>query len=840
MKKVYLACVIVLMAVAGIRAQGVDTIPLYEWPAAPQEYEIGGIKVMGSFNSDENALKAVTGLRVGDRITVPGPDITNAILNLWKLRLFTDVQIIQERTIGDVIFLIIYLEERNRLLRYAYSGVKKTVHDDLNDVVKPFLIRGQIVTDDIKLNSRRAIEKYYREKGYLDVEVEVSESGNDTVSNGTILTFHIDPREKVKIAEIWFEGNEQVKDRKLRKLMSNTKRKGRVFARSKLVKNEFEEDKRSVVDYYNTIGYRDMQIVQDSIWRNDEGELEILLAVDEGSRYYFRNIGWKGNSIHSDERLTQVLGIRKGDIYNDELLESRLRFSIDGRDISSLYLDDGYLFFDVEAVEVAVENDSIDLEMRIFEGPQATIDKVVILGNDRTHEHVIRREIRTKPGQKFSRSDIIRSQRQIINLGYFNPETLGIDTQVDAARGTVDVIYTVEERPSDQLELSAGWGGFGTSSVIGTLGVTFNNFSLRNIFNREAWHPLPQGDGQRLSIRAQTNGDFYQSYNFSFTEPWLGGKKPTSFTLGAVHTAFNNEFFGGGKLAISRAFSGIGTRLRWPDDNFVFNGQVNVESIFLDNYTTRDFVTPEGVFVTDGSYNNFSVLLSLTRTTINEPIFPRSGSKVSLSAQLTPPYTGVLGREITDFDNVQERYRWVEYHKWRFDAEWYAPLFSKFVLRAAIKMGFLGFYNPDIGIPPFEKFEIGGDGISNQQFGITGKDIFALRGYETTDISANSIGGASIFDKFTVELRYPISLEPSSTIFTLLFLEGGNGWNGFDEFNPFDLKRSAGLGVRIFLPMFGLLGFDYGWGWDKPDLINSGARWSEFGKFSIILGFEPD
>ncbi|MDX1410384.1 MAG: POTRA domain-containing protein, partial [Saprospiraceae bacterium] len=343
-------------------------------------------------------------------------------------------------------FLNIYLEERNRLLRYSYSGVKKTAHDDLNDVVKPFLIRGQIVTEDIKLNSRRALEKYYKEKGYLDVEVNVIERSNDSLANGTVLTFDIDPKERVKIAEISFVGNDNVKDKKLRKLMSNTKRKGRVFTRSKLVNSEYEADKRSVVDYYNTIGYRDMQVVSDSIWRNAEGELELRVTVDEGTRYYFRDIRWKGNSIHSDDRLSQVLGIRKGDIYNDELLESRLRFSIDGRDVSSLYLDDGYLFFDVEAVEVAVEDDSIDLEMRIFEGPQATIDKVIIQGNDRTHEHVIRREIRTKPGQKFSRSDIIRSQRQIINLGYFNPETLGIDTQVDAARGTVDVIYTVEER----------------------------------------------------------------------------------------------------------------------------------------------------------------------------------------------------------------------------------------------------------------------------------------------------------------------------------------------------------------------------------------------------------
>ena len=746
----------------------------------------------------------------------------------------------RKKLIGDHIFLNIYLEERPRLSVYSYTGVKKTVHDDLNDVVKPFLIKGQIVTEDMKLNSRRAIEKYYHEKGYLDATAQVSERFDERVRNATILTFDIDKNERVKIADVAFEGNTQVKTKKLRKLLSNTKKKGKLFGKSRLVTDEYEEDKEALVAYYNTIGYRDMQVVRDSVWRNTEGEVQLKLVVDEGNRYYFRNITWKGNSIHSDDRLAQILGIRKGDVYDDELLELRLRFSLDGRDISSLYLDDGYLFFDVKPVEIAVENDSIDLEMRIFEGPQATIDKVVIKGNDRTHEHVIRRELRTKPGQKFSRSDIVRSQRQIINLGYFNPETIDIGTDVDPNRGTVDIVYTVEERPSDQLELSAGWGGFGTSSVIGTLGVTFNNFSLRNLFNKEAWHPLPQGDGQKLSMRAQTNGDFYQSYNFSFTEPWLGGKKPTSLTVGAVHTAFDNSFFGGGSLGITRGFGGIGTRLRWPDDNFVFNGTFTVESIALDNYTTRDFVTPEGVFITDGNYNNFSLLLSIARSTINEPIFPRSGSRVQLSAQLTPPYKGVLGRVIDNFDDPQERYRWVEYHKWRFDAEWFAPLVGKFVLMTSAKFGFLGAYDKEIGIPPFEKFEIGGDGISNQQFGITGKDIFALRGYETTDIAANDIGGASIFNKITVELRYPISLEPNSTIYGFVFAQGGNGWNSFDEFNPFDLKRSFGGGLRVFLPMFGLLGFDYGWGFDKPGLIQSNAKGGEFGKFSIILGFEPD
>lgn len=525
-------------------------------------------------------------------------------------------------------------------------------------------------------------------------------------------------------------------------------------------------------------------------------------------------------------------------VFNSELLDSRLKFSLDGRDVSSLYMDDGYLFFNVEPTEIAVVDHKIDLEMRIFEGPQATIDQVIIKGNTRTHEHVIRRELRTQPGQKFSRSDIIRSQRQIIALGYFNPENLGIETPVDQTNGTVDIIYTVEERPSDQLELSAGWGGFGRSKVIGTLGVTFNNFSLRNIFNREAWSPLPQGDGQRLSIRAQTNGDFFQSYNFSFTEPWLGGKRPNSFTLGGVLTKINQEYLQGGRLTIARSFIGLGSRLKWPDDNFVSNTTFNIEFLNLHDYSTGDFVDKNGHIISNGLYRNFSIQQTIARSTINEPTFPRSGSLVSLSVQFTPPYS-LLGRNF-NMNDPESLYKYVEYHKWDIDVEWYTPIVGKLVLKTAMKMGFLGFYNEDIGTPPFERFEVGGDGLSNQQFGITGKDVLSLRGYETTDIAANQNGGAAIYNKLTAELRYPLSLNPSSTIYGLVFLTGGNAWKKFDDYNPFDQRRAAGVGLRAFLPMFGLLGFDFGYGFDNQSKIESGARWTEYGNFNIILGFEPD
>ncbi|MEO6132561.1 MAG: outer membrane protein assembly factor BamA [Saprospiraceae bacterium] len=804
-----------------------------------EELEIGGIEVTGVFFSDPSAIKSVAGLKVGQTIKIPGTDITKAMRNLWKLRLFDDVKITQDKRIGNIIFLSIHLMERARLAGWSYRGVKKGTHDDLNDVIKPFLIKGQVAGIANQINAKNAIEKYFVEKGFLDVSVKVSEEPTSERVNAVNLIFDIDTKDKIKIAHITFAGNKEVKDKKLRKLLKNTKSKSALLKKSKFVDADFETDKLAIIDHYHTLGFRDAMISNDSIWRNKEGELEISMHIDEGDKYYFGDITWKGNTIHDGESLSKILGIRKGEVYNEKLLDSRLRFSIDGRDVSSLYLDDGYLFFTVEPTEISVTNDTIDLEMRIFEGPQATIDEVVIKGNTRTHEHVIRRELRTQPGQKFSRSDIIRSQRQIIALGYFNPEKLGIETPVDQTNGTVDIIYEVEERPSDQLELSAGWGGFGRSKVIGTLGVTFNNFSLRNIFNKEAWSPLPQGDGQKLSIRAQTNGDFFQSYNFSFTEPWLGGKRPNSFTVGGALSKYNLSFQGQGKLAIGRGFVGLGSRLKWPDDNFVSNSTLNIEYLNLDNYSVGGFFDPAGRPISNGFFNNFSLQQTLARTTINEPTFPRTGSSFSLTLKATLPYTTLFGRTFNP-SSAQSIYRFVEYHKWRFDAEWFTPIVGKLVLKMASKMGYLGFYNKKIGPSPFERFEVGGDGLSNQQSGITGKDIISMRGYEVEEIAANATGGATVFNKFTAEIRYPLSLNPSSTIFGLMFLEGANAWKSFDDYNPFDLKRSAGVGVRAYLPMFGLLGFDFGYGWDNQAKILDGSKWTQFGNFNIILGFEPD
>jgi outer membrane protein insertion porin family len=805
-----------------------------------EELEIGGIEVKGIFYSDPNAIKSVAGLKVGQIIKVPGADITRAMRSLWKLRLFDQVEITQDKRIGDIIFLTIHLTEQARLAGWSFRGIPQTTHDDLNDILTPFLIKGQVASTANQINAKNAIQKYYVEKGYLDVAVDVRVEEAGERSNTVNLVFDITPNEKIKIEKITCDGCNEISEGELRKYLKETKAKSHLLKKSKFVKADYEADKQLVIQEYRNQGYRDAYIIGDSLWRNEDGLMELVIKVYEGQRYYFGDITWKGNTVHNNEQLSRILGIRPGEIYNEELLESRLRFSIDGRDVTSLYMDDGYLFFNVEPTEVAVNDNRIDLEMRIFEGPQATIDEVIIKGNTRTHEHVIRRELRTQPGQKFSRSDIIRSQRQVIALGYFNPENLNIQTPVDQANGTVDIIYEVEERPSDQLELSAGWGGFGRSKIIGTLGVTFNNFSLRNLFNKDAWSPLPQGDGQRLSLRIQTNGDFFQSYNFSLTEPWLGGKRPNSFTVGGVITKVDQSIYpNGGKLGISRAFVGLGSRLKWPDDNFISNTQLNIEFIDLDNYATGDFVDRNGNPIANGLYKNFSIQQTIARTTINDPTFPRSGSLVSLSVQFTLPYTGLFGRNY-DIDDPQSTYEYVEYHKWDINAEWYTPIVGKLTLRTAAKLGYLGFYNDDIGAPPFERYEVGGDGLSTQQFGITGKDIISLRGYELDDIQANQRGGATIFNKFTLELRYPLSLNPSSTIFATAFLTSGNAWKRFEDYNPFNQLRAAGVGLRAYLPMFGLLGFDYAFGFDNQALLNSGAKWGEYANFNIVLGFEPD
>jgi len=838
-----------LAASATITAQTNDMLPVVPYGDA-KEYEIGGIRVSGVQFADADALISITGFKVGDKLRVPGPIFAKAVQSLWNLKLFTDVQINRERTVGEQIFLEIAVTERPRYTRHTFNGVKKGQHDDLNGEITKFLQKGAIFTDNVKSTLVFQLEDYFVEKGFLNARVRIKEFPDERAPNGIRLEFNVDKGQKVKIKHINFVGNNNIKSKVLRKKMKETAQKSRIFKKSKLIRDKYEDDKIKIEQYYNTLGYRDARIAKDSIYRNAKGQIIVDIDINEGNRYYFRDIVFKGNTIHETKYLEQVLGIKKGDVYNQELLDNRLQFSQDGRDISSLYLDNGYLFFRVDPAETSVDGDSIDLELRIFEGPQATIDRVVIKGDDRTHEHVVRRELFTRPGDKFSRADIIRSQREIINLGYFNPEKMNINTPVNAERGTVDVEYTLEEKPSDQLELSAGYQpstAFARGGVIGTLGVTFNNFSLRNIPNKEAWNPLPQGDGQRFSIRGQTAGERFQSYNVSFTEPWLGGKRPNSLTVAGFYNRFSQGFGNTSQLNIIQGSVGFGTRLKFPDDNFIFRADLDLQTLNLKNWF-GGFQTDEGRTLSNGSFNNFNLGLTLARNSINDPIFPKSGSLISIKLNVTPPYSWFRDADFYTRATDIQIYRNIEYLKWRFDTEWYTTLVGKLVLRTSTKMGILNRWSDKTSLTPFERYDLGGDGLNNQNVALNGRDIISMRGYDATSQNRSGDGimdalpaGAGVFSKYTVELRYPISLNPQSTIFVTTFAQAGNAWRNAKEFNPFDLRRSAGMGLRVFLPMFGTLGFDYGFGFDRPaTLANPSRKWSNFGRFNIVLGFEPD
>lgn len=815
----------------------------------PEEYEIGGITVAGNAYTNENAIKNLSGLTVGQTIKIPGDDLREAIKKLWKLRLFTDINILQTKKIGQVVFLEIVVRERPRLARHSYSGVRKGEHDDLNKAIDKYLIKGSIITEGMKSDAQNAIEQHYINKGFLNAAATVMEFPDSLLNNSARLTFNIEKGSKIKIAEIQFNGVSKVKKAKLYKLLKKTKRAPAFFKQSKYVKATFEEEKEKVIQYYNTKGHRDALITRDTIYQitkaNGKKALKIEMDINEGGTYYFGDIVFKGNSVYEEELLRRMLGIGKGDVYNSELLNNRLNFDQSGRDISSLYMDNGYLFFRVTPLETGVKNDSIDVEIRMVEGPLATIEEVNIYGNDRTHEHVIRRELRTRPGQKFSRQDVIRSQREIVNLNYFNPEKIGINTPVNPQKGTVNIDYTLEEKPSDQLELSAGWGG-GGNGIIGTLGVSFNNFSLRNIGKPETWNPLPQGDGQRLSLRMQTNGRFFQSYTFSFTEPWLGGKRPTALSTSVSYIRQTNgltpESSAFAELGILSSSLSLGTRLKWPDDYFISQTAINYQLYSLKNSSRfGSFTYPKGDgtegVLPDGTYHGLTFEQTISRNSVLDPIFPREGSSISLSFKTTLPYSLFTSKDFRLL-NPADKYNLLEYYKISLKADWYQPIVGKLVFKAATKMGYLGFYNSGIGTSPFERFRLGGDGIANFN-GFQGFEIISSRGYTPEDYITGGTTNTPIYNKYTFELRYPVSLNPSSTIYVTSFFEASNAWKSFEDYDPLNLKRSAGMGLRVFLPMFGTLGFDYGIGFDKTISNNPNPSIWDLGRFNIVLGFEP-
>ena len=798
----------------------------------PKTYEIGGITITGTQYLDVGILTTLSGLQVGQPIEIPGTDIGTAIQKLWKQKLFADVSIYVTQIVGETVFLEIRCIEKPRLSAYTFRGIKKGEQDDLREKMK--LIKNMVLTDNVKMNVETITKDYFNNKGYSHTKVTVVEKPDSSVKNGNLMFIYIDKGSRVKIDQINYTGNTSVKEGHLNMMMKKTKQNNwwSVFNTSKFDKTDFQNDEAKIVHYYNTKGYRDATVKLDTLFENETGNLVLNISIVEGNKYYFRNITWSGNTKYSSGLLDTIFKIKKGDVYNEENLNKRLQADPNQNDISSLYMDDGYLFFQITPVELQVVNDSIDIEIRLYEGPQAIINEILISGNSKTHEKVLRRAIRTVPGQKFSRSDVIRSQREIATLGFFDPEKIGITPIPHPESGTVDIQYSVEEKPSDQVELSAGFGGYG---VVGSLGVSFNNFSTGSIFKKGGWNPIPVGDGQRLSLRMQSNGKYYQSYNFSFTEPWLGGKKPNSFSVGIYRSNVTNglpkdnaSYY---RFLTNGGSIGLGKQLKFPDDFFTFIGSVDYQNYNLHNYPS--------FIINDGTANNLSIKLNLARNSLSDFTFPRSGSNISLTMQFTPPYSLFSNKDYTDLPST-EKYKWIEYHKYRFQAEWYTPLFGKFVLKTSAKMGFLGYYNSNLGLSPFERFELGGDGISN--YSLYGKDIIALRGYDVTDVMGSNTGGAPIFNKYNMEIRYPFSSNPSAFIYGLAFVEGGNAWNYFRDYNPFDLKRTAGLGLRVFLPMFGILGFDYGLGFDK-NISSSGSfgkYLSNFGRFSIVLGFEPE
>tara|TARA_B100001741_G_scaffold151741_1_gene125373 strand:+ start:15232 stop:17709 length:2478 start_codon:yes stop_codon:yes gene_type:complete len=773
--------------------------------ANPKEYFIGGIDVEGTKFLDNKTLIQLSKLEVGSKIMVPGDELTKASKILWQQGLFSNVQIKVKSIQSNTIFLTLFLEERPRLSKFKFNGLKRSEIDAIRDKIK--LARGKIITENVIINTKNIIANHFKEKGFLNISTSIDQEVDTITKNHVIILLNIDKGKKVKIGKINFEGNSTFSNKRLKRLMKDTKEKKffRIFKASKFLEEAYETDKENIILKYNEKGLRDAKVISESTSYIDEEEiLNIEIKINEGKTYYFGDITFVGNTKYSDNELAALVGIKKGDIFDQSVLETRVLGSPDSRDVHSIYLDNGYLFSQVTPIETEIRNDTIDIEIRIFEGLQARINRVSVSGNSKTNDHVIIREIRTKPGDLFSRSDIMRSQREIATLNYFDPEKLNIDVDPNQKDGTVDLNYIVEEKSSDQIELQ---GGYGADRIIGTFRVSFNNFSAKNIFKNGAWTPLPSGDGQRLSLSATSNGVQFQSYNISFTEPWLGGKKPNSLTIGAYHSITSNglerEDENRGVFKVTGASFGLGKRLKWPDDFFTLYQNISLKKYLVDQYSFGNF--------DDGTFYNMSYSFVLGRNSVDQPTFPRKGSNMKLSIQLTPPYSILDGIDNYSESEIEDLNTWVEYHKWNFGANWFNSLADKLVLKTNLEFGLIGKYSNDKELTQFERFYVGGDGLSG--YAVDGREVIALRGYENNSLSPNN--GATIYNKYTLELRYALSLNPQSPIFALAFLEAGNTWNMFNKFNPFNIKRSAGVGIRMTIPMMGIMGVDWGYGFDE-------------------------
>jgi outer membrane protein insertion porin family len=830
----------------------------------PKKLKIAAIKIDGVTTTDKNVISLLSGLSVGDEISVPGDKITDAIKKLWKQGMFEDIQLLQEKIEGDNIYLIIRVTERPRLTKFRFKGdVRKGEADDIRGKIR--LLQERVVTDYMLGTIKNTVRDFFLDKGFYHNKVTITQLKDTTAKTPhTIVTIAVDKGSKVRIQDVNIVGNTVFKNWQLRRKLEDSKRRRwyNPFNSGKYLEDNLQKVLPAISEKYSTKGYRDARVVKDTVYFVSPNRVAIDLTVEEGHKYYFGKFKWFGNTKYRNGQLDTILNIKAGDVYDQSKLEQRLFMNPNGFDISSLYLDDGYLFFQANQQESNIHNDTIDFDILMYEGRQAIINKVTVKGNDKTNDHVIYRELYTKPGQLFRRSDILRSNRQLAQLGYFDPEKLNVIPTPNAADGTVDIEYIVEEKPSDQIELSGGWGG-NTSlnngsgnrngnrngiGIIGTLGVTFNNFSTRNFFKKEAWRPLPSGDGQRLSIRGQTNGAFYQSYNFSFTEPWLGRKKPNSLTVSAFHTLFTNGILkkyidtDSGRvknperqsMSIIGGSIGFGKRLKWPDNYFNLFTNLSYNNYTLQNYNQFIF--------RNGRANDLNLGINISRNSIDAPIYPKSGSNFVIHGQFTPPYSLINNKDYSTLSDA-ERYKFIEYQKYKITGEWFTQLTNKkaaegkearnMVLRTKVGYGFLGTYTNKTGYSPFERFYMGGSGISGFQ-NFVAREIIALRGYKDNSVSSDV--GDPICARYTMELRYPISLNPQATIFVLGFAEAGNTWKNFKKFNPFDVKRSAGVGLRVFLPMFGLLGLDYGWGFDNPNGNSDPSNGNGKGQFHFTIG----
>lgn len=852
--------------------KGYEYVPSISYNDTPKEYVIEEINVTGADRYDKGVLIGYSKLKVGDKVKIPGDQITRAVKKFWKQGLFSDVKIYADKISGDKVWLTIALQQKDRISEINVTGVKEKKKADILGAIE--MHKNGMISPNVIARTKSAIQKHLCGDGYRNAEVVITTNEDRTNPGQVIVNIDIDKKEKVKVHRIYMHGLNQMPEKKVKRAMKKTKERKliNIFKSKKFIEEEYKNDKNLAIDKFNEFGFRDAVLVSDSVVPYEENRVDIHMTFDEGRKYYFRDITWMGNTIYSSEILSKALGIKKGDVYNQKLLNDRLMADEDA--MSNLYLDNGYLFFNVEPVEVKVEGDSIDLEMRIYEGQQAVINNVVISGNNSIYENVIRRELRTKPGDLFSKSNLQRSARELAATGQFNPEKMDIRPEPNPENGTVDIIYNLEQKKNDQVELSFGWGATG---VTGSLGLKFTNFSIRNIFNKEAYRPLPQGDGQNFAISFSTNARYYTSASVSFTEPWLGGKSPTSLSAslywskqsGVNSQYYNDNYYNSllydsyGNTGYANAVDrdkyiitlggslGIGKRLKWPDDYFSIYWDLSYRHYTLKEWTYLD--------ISDGSANNLSLSATWSRNSLDNPYYTRKGSKFSLMAQLTPPYSAFKDNsrieELVDkfragdaskdyrgmtedeyMEMQRELYKWIEYCKFEFKMQTFTPISrnQKLVLMSRVEYGFLGYYDA-YHRSPFERYYVGGDGMTGYSYTYATSAV-KIRGYENGSLTPKDPytgrDAGNIYSRMSLELRYPLMLESTTTIYLLAFADAGNAWRDFRNFNPFDLKRSVGVGARIFLPMIGLIGVDWGYGFDLSK--NAGGK----SNFHFVIGQE--